>query len=342
MTELRHATQPARTPKPGPAPASSGQIAAARDALGRSIALLDKIREKGGQWPPRRAQRLYRSLGYRGIPLRMSVLGDLDRLHRLGYLNADTHNPDHPVYTLRTTSQTPALREKTTPTAAAAGTAVTPGSAAAVEADTLTAVARALREQPTGRQLLDGLDELGEAVVLEDTAAVVDWVSALSHLLDNHRAVPLGPAAEADVSKAGHETVIADRIRAHCGTNRLSADQAAIEIVAWHIRPLLDHIAALEDKLAAPVTRYRAEHESFPVAEYTNKAAVVAHLEDLLVQEEGEAVRPRIVWSDPDQDEEVPIWDVHLRDPATGDLIPTGYMVTAIPLPHDYDAEAEG
>ncbi|MFJ2174382.1 hypothetical protein ACIOHE_15890 [Streptomyces sp. NPDC087851] len=379
---------------PRPSLPVSEQVPAARDALGRAITLLDRIRTRGGQWSPRRVQRLYKTMGYRGIPLRMSVLGDLDRLHQLGYLDVDARDPDRPVYTLRDTVG----QEKTTP----AGTAVTPGPAPrAVEAATLVALARALREQPTARQVLDGLEELGElgeAVLDEDAASVTGWIPALSRLLADHRTAPLGEVTETEVATAGHETVIADRIRDHCGVPDLSADQAAIEITAWHILPLqhqiaeleaqrerrrlrlialqndamemrgllapnglprrvpmplgvklapavdwlIDRVAALEAAAAEPVTDFRAEHESFPVGHYTNRPAAVAHIENLLVQEEGEAVRGRIVWSEPeDPDEEVPVWDVYLRA-QDGSLTPTGYMVTAIPLAHEHDTEAEG
>ncbi|MFC9429307.1 hypothetical protein [Streptomyces sp. NPDC056987] len=170
-------------------------------------------------------------------------------------------------------------QEKTTP-AAAAGTAVTPAQASARQA-ILVALARSLREQPTGAQILDGLDNLGEAVLDEhDAGEIAAWVDGICYLAR----IPL----------------------------------------------------------AGSVTEYLASHESFPVGRYLRKEAAVEHIEDLLVQEEGPEVRSRIVWSDPeDEDEEVPVWDVALRDPATGALIPTQYMVTALSLAHDYDREAD-
>ncbi|WP_329356933.1 hypothetical protein [Streptomyces anulatus] len=43
------------------------------------------------------------------------------------------------------------------------------------------ALARALREQPTGGRILDGLEELGEALVCdEDPSEIASWVDALS------------------------------------------------------------------------------------------------------------------------------------------------------------------
>ncbi|RDG34669.1 hypothetical protein [Streptomyces corynorhini] len=88
---------------------------------------------------------------------------------------------------------------------------------------------------------------------------------------------------------------------------------------------------------------FRAEHESFPVGLYKKQASAVAHIAHLLVQEEGPAVRERIVWSDPeDPDEAVPVWDVALRDPSTGDLVPTAYMVTALPVADEFVASEAG
>ncbi|MCX4504290.1 hypothetical protein [Streptomyces anulatus] len=58
----------------------------------------------------------------------------------------------------------------------------------------LVAVARALREQPTGAQLLDGLSELGEAVVCADLGEIAAWADALASLA--HIDDALGAAAE--------------------------------------------------------------------------------------------------------------------------------------------------
>ncbi|MFE2940987.1 hypothetical protein ACFXKG_18280 [Streptomyces sp. NPDC059255] len=311
-----------------------------------------------------------------------------------GLLVADDSDPARRVYR-RTTPHTVTVTEKTTP-AAVAGTAVTPGAwPRGAEAAVLIALARAMREQPTGYRVLAGLEELGEAVVLKDANAVVDWVPALSQLLADHSVVPFLPG-QAEVSAAGHEAVIADRIRA-LGADH-PAEDAAAEITAWHIQPLhrritelekqrdrrraelvarrnddmemrgllapngaarrvpmplgerlapavdwlIDRIAELEAAAAQAPVEYLASHESVPFGRYTNPAAAVAHIEDLLVQEEGPKVRSRIVWSNPeDEDEEVPVWDVALRDPATGALTPTQYMVTALSLAHDYNREAD-
>lgn len=61
----------------------------------------------------------------------------------------------------------------------------------------LVAVARALREQPTGARLLDGLGELGEAVVCAELGEIAEWADALASLahiddaLGNAAAQPL-------------------------------------------------------------------------------------------------------------------------------------------------------
>ncbi|MFE2600158.1 hypothetical protein ACFXCZ_27325 [Streptomyces sp. NPDC059396] len=103
---------------------------------------------------------------------------------------------------------------------------------------------------------------------------------------------------------------------------------------------LAEHLAAALN--SRPVTEYLASHEFFPIGRYLGRDAAVEHIEALLVQEEGEEVRARIVWSDPEPDEEIPVWDVHLRVPDTGALVPTAYMVTAIPLDSVYTPEADG
>lgn len=84
-------------------------------------------------------------------------------------------------------------------TTARAGATSTPGTV-------LVAIARALREQPTGAQLLEGLDELGELSVCDGEPAEIDWwVAALCHLihLDNI------PAAPTVVYRAGHDAIVA-------------------------------------------------------------------------------------------------------------------------------------
>ncbi|WP_424918909.1 hypothetical protein [Streptomyces sp. wa1064] len=63
-----------------------------------------------------------------------------------------------------------------------------------VRTTVLVAVACALREQPTGAQLLDGLSELGEAVVCADLGEIAAWADALASLA--HIDDALGAAAE--------------------------------------------------------------------------------------------------------------------------------------------------
>ncbi|MEV3995774.1 hypothetical protein AB0K62_08790 [Streptomyces halstedii] len=89
--------------------------------------------------------------------------------------------------------------EKDTP--AVAGAAFTPAATAV-----LVGLALALREQPTGRQVLDGLDELGEHVVCDgDPAEVASWVAALCSLARVQAPVP-GPAM---VYRVEHESIVA-------------------------------------------------------------------------------------------------------------------------------------
>lgn len=82
----------------------------------------------------------------------------------------------------------------------------------------LVGIARALREQPTARQLLDGLDELGELSVCDgDPAEIASWVAALCHLAH----IDTSPAPVIEY-RAGHESIEAGRYtteapaRQHC------------------------------------------------------------------------------------------------------------------------------
>ncbi|WP_030747520.1 hypothetical protein [Streptomyces sp. NRRL F-5135] len=94
--------------------------------------------------------------------------------------------------------------------------------------------------------------------------------------------------------------------------------------------------------LAAARTEYLASHEFFPVGRYTNAEAAREHIEYLLVQEEGPEARERIVWSEAETpDDGVAVWDVALRDVVSGDLVPTMYMVTALPLASAHNPEAD-
>ncbi|MFD5041998.1 hypothetical protein ACFWNI_33650 [Streptomyces sp. NPDC058377] len=81
-----------------------------------------------------------------------------------------------------------------------------PAGATSIPGTILVAVARALREQPTGAQLLEGLDELGELSVCDgEPAEIASWVAALCHLvhLDNI------PAAPTVVYRAEHDAIVA-------------------------------------------------------------------------------------------------------------------------------------
>ncbi|MFJ3282485.1 hypothetical protein [Streptomyces halstedii] len=88
-------------------------------------------------------------------------------------------------------------------TAAPAVATSTPGAT-----EVLVGLARALREQPTGRQVLDGLDELGELVVCDgDPAEVASWVAALCSLAHVQAPAP-GPVV---FYRAEHEAIVVGR-----------------------------------------------------------------------------------------------------------------------------------
>ncbi|MEV6450959.1 hypothetical protein AB0M75_06590 [Streptomyces anulatus] len=83
-------------------------------------------------------------------------------------------------------------------------------SARAARTAVLVAIARTLREQPTGARLLDGLDELGEAVVCEDLGEIAAWADALAslaHIDDDLGAAEAQPAAAHTDYRAEHESI---------------------------------------------------------------------------------------------------------------------------------------
>ncbi|MFD3654372.1 hypothetical protein [Streptomyces sp. NPDC058620] len=70
----------------------------------------------------------------------------------------------------------------------------------------LTGLALTLREQPTARQLLDGLDELGELVVCDgDPTEIADWVAALCRLAD----IDVHGAGPAIAYRVEHDSIVA-------------------------------------------------------------------------------------------------------------------------------------
>lgn len=92
----------------------------------------------------------------------------------------------------------------------AAGGSTPTISARAARTTVLVAVARTLREQPTAARLLDGLHELGEAVVQEDLGEVAAWADALGSLARIDVALGAAeaePAAAHTDYRAEHETI---------------------------------------------------------------------------------------------------------------------------------------
>ncbi|MFD7860943.1 hypothetical protein [Streptomyces sp. NPDC059783] len=90
--------------------------------------------------------------------------------------------------------------EKTTPTTGAEVTA------AAVTARTtvLSALARALREQPTGARILDALDALGEVLVQEgDGPEARSWADGIALLAG----LPAAPGDGLTVYRAAHDSI---------------------------------------------------------------------------------------------------------------------------------------
>lgn len=92
--------------------------------------------------------------------------------------------------------------EKTTPPGAEV-TAAAPTARTVV----LTALSRALREQPTAGRILDGLDELGEAVFCEDPAGARSWVDGISLLAG----LPTAPDTGLTYYRASHESIVIGR-----------------------------------------------------------------------------------------------------------------------------------
>jgi hypothetical protein len=83
---------------------------------------------------------------------------------------------------------------------------------------TLIALAMMLRQQPTGARILQGLDELGEAVVQGDIAEAHSWVDGIALLAG----LPTGSGADLTVYRAEHDSIriglytTAEAARAHC------------------------------------------------------------------------------------------------------------------------------
>ncbi|MFJ2701849.1 hypothetical protein ACIO3R_01455 [Streptomyces sp. NPDC087428] len=115
----------------------------------------------------------------------------------------------------------PAELEKTT---AADAEAEVTSVVAVARTVVLSALARTLREQPTGARILQGLDELGEALICEDLAEVRSWVDGISLLAGlpaaadtgltyyraSHDSIAIGRYTTADVARRRCETWLSD------------------------------------------------------------------------------------------------------------------------------------
>ncbi|MYV56481.1 hypothetical protein [Streptomyces sp. SID3212] len=104
--------------------------------------------------------------------------------------------------------------------------------------------------------------------------------------------------------------------------------ESVTAVVAW----LLDEVERLR-----PDTMYVAEHEGFMLRAYATQEAAAAHIEHLLVQEDGPEVRPRIVWQVSDPADPIRCWDVYVIDPFSREPVPTGYMITAAGIAAEFD-----
>ncbi|MFC8658491.1 hypothetical protein ACFUCT_25290 [Streptomyces parvus] len=71
----------------------------------------------------------------------------------------------------------------------------------------LIAIARGLREQPTGARLLDGLHHLGESVVCDDHTEISAWADALASLVSLDATLGAAAAVPATVYRAEHESI---------------------------------------------------------------------------------------------------------------------------------------
>ncbi|MFJ3085027.1 hypothetical protein [Streptomyces sp. NPDC086838] len=122
--------------------------------------------------------------------------------------------------------------EKTTPDAGAEVTA----AVAVARTVVLSALARALREQPTGARILQGLDELGEALVCEDPTEIRSWVDGISLLAG----LPTTADPGVTVYRAAHGSIAVglysteDAARRHCEALLFTehADESAL-IFDW-------------------------------------------------------------------------------------------------------------
>ncbi|MBP5883136.1 hypothetical protein QBA57_28790 [Streptomyces scabiei] len=103
---------------------------------------------------------------------------------------------------------------------------------------------------------------------------------------------------------------------------------------------LSDITVALREKQDAPLTVFRASHESIVMGRYTNRQAAMDHVHAVLANEEGCDVTARVIWRADDPEADEPTWECWLFDADMADDSPTGYVVTPLEVASAYDGEA--
>lgn len=112
-------------------------------------------------------------------------------------------------------------------------------------------------------------------------------------------------------------------------TRALSADDAA------GVKPEAPGIPAAE---TAPLTIYRASHESIVMGLYTTREAARAHCEQSLSGQYPESTTLVFDWIGDESEPEDP-WEL-VAEIDGGDEQPTGYVVTPLEVASEYDPEA--
>lgn len=105
------------------------------------------------------------------------------------------------------------------------------------------------------------------------------------------------------------------------------------ERMAPVLRRLLDAESRIAELEAAPVTVFRASHDSIILGRYRNKDAARLHCDTLMLREQPTAV---LDWIEDDEDG----IDELVATVGRKEIV-TGYVVTALDVASEYDAEAD-